>query len=172
MIQLPTCVCVCDFPSAGINEIAKTRHCTNHLHVTYIPVYIIQATSNGMYHSFISSRNWNNTAKIWNNTKKQHKNFQYHKIFWRSILYMVSRFYVPWQSPNKHAIGFWSGFSRCEISSVYLWCRWQWTKIERRNSMRKIWLKPKNNLNHEISKAVQLTLYTHVFCHYWWNISR
>ena len=38
-------------------------------------------------------------------------------------------------------IGFRSGFSRREISSVYLWCWWQWTKIERRNSMRKIWLK-------------------------------
>ena len=36
-------------------------------------------------------------------------------------------------------IGFRSGFSRREISNVYLWCWWQW--IEQRNSMRKIWLK-------------------------------
>ena len=69
-------------------------------------------------------------------------------------------------------IGFRSGFSRREISSVYLWWWWQWTKIERRCSMRKIWLKAQNNLNNEISKAVQLTLYTQVFCHYWWIISR
>ena len=38
-------------------------------------------------------------------------------------------------------IGFRSGFSRREITSVYLWCWWQRTKIERRNNMRKIWLK-------------------------------
>ena len=38
-------------------------------------------------------------------------------------------------------IGFRSGFSRREITSVYLWCWWQRTKTERRNSLRKIWLK-------------------------------
>ena len=60
---------------------------------------------------------------------------------------------MPWSSltpphigrpaPNLEpsAIGFRSGFSRREISSVYPWCCWQWTKIERRNSTRKIWLK-------------------------------
>ena len=70
------------------------------------------------------------------------------------------------------SIGFRSGFNRREISSVYLWCWWQRTKIERQNSMRNLWISALNNLNNEISKAVQLTLYTHVFCHYWWNISR
>ena len=69
-------------------------------------------------------------------------------------------------------IGFRSDFNRREISSVYLWCWWQRTKIERQNSMRNLWIKAWNNLNNEISKAVQLTLYSHVFCHYWWNISR
>ena len=47
-------------------------------------------------------------------------------------------------SPNprlKHLIGFRSGFSRREISSVYLWCWWQRTKIERQNSMRNLWIK-------------------------------
>ena len=39
------------------------------------------------------------------------------------------------------SIGFRIGFSRREICSVYLWCWGQWTKIERRNSMIKLWLK-------------------------------
>ena len=45
---------------------------------------------------------------------------------------------VAWK---RCPIGFRSGFSRREISGVYLWWWWQRTKIERRNSMRKMWLK-------------------------------
>ena len=164
---------MCDFPSAGINEIAKTRHCTNHLHVTYIPVHIIQATSNWIYYSFISSRNWNNTAKIWNKTTKAAQKFPIPQNILKintvhgfqilralTITKLTCNRLLKWFQPVRN------------FQCLYLWWRWQWTKIERRNSMRKIWLKAKNNLNHEISKAVQLTLYTHVFCHYWWNISR
>ena len=37
-------------------------------------------------------------------------------------------------------IGFRIGFSGRDIFSVYLWCWWQGTKIERLNIMSKLWL--------------------------------
>ena len=37
-------------------------------------------------------------------------------------------------------IGFRSGFSGRDISSVYLWCWWQGTKVERLDSTSKLWL--------------------------------
>ena len=59
-----------------------------------------------------------------------------------NIVFFVQDYCRGIFSRLKHdSIGFRSGFSRREISSVYLWCRWQRTKIERRNSMRNVWIK-------------------------------
>ena len=46
-----------------------------------------------------------------------------------------------WDLTIRRLIGFRSGFSQREISSVYLWCWWQRTKIERQKSMRNLWIK-------------------------------
>ena len=51
------------------------------------------------------------------------------------------KFRICYISGTNGTIGFRSGFSRREISSVYLWCWWQRTKIERQNSMRNLWIK-------------------------------
>ena len=69
-------------------------------------------------------------------------------ILWRhhslSVTSRERRVLALWRHIHRLAsgiIGFRSGFSRREISSVYLWCWWQRTKIERRNSMRNLWIK-------------------------------
>ena len=67
-----------------------------------------------------------------------------HKTQYILIRAPYTRIVVFWHISNmisQSQIGFRSGFSRREISSVYLWCWWQRTKIERQNSMRNLWIK-------------------------------
>ena len=62
----------------------------------------------------------------------------------RHVLLLVMRHDIEdvmCTSRVRAVIDFRSGFSRREIFSVYLWCWWQKTKIERRNSMRRLWIK-------------------------------
>ena len=153
------------------------EHCRYHsLTVSHCSSSVVKMTTS----SAVNDENFSKMTKF---------PFQWHCIYWSHSLSVINAMLagaletqvhqtqnMTWAHSSKiHRLEdahFRSGFRRRDISSVYLWCWWQGTKIERLNSMRKLWLKAQNNLNNEISKAMQLTLYTHVFCHYWWNISR
>ena len=62
-----------------------------------------------------------------------------HCRYEKCIGYGQKRF-LNTENERRVIISFRSGFSGCDISSVYLWCWWQGTKIEQLNSISKLWL--------------------------------